>query len=89
MAGKGTGLYHPRKGNYSDMVKCDASSPDKCRVEGGAIHVEAGSSKEANEKIAEQIASGQGLDPMAGTSRAGSSAPDNDSVRTGVMNEGC
>lgn len=87
MAGKGTGLYHPRKGNYSDMVKCDASSPDKCRVEGGAIHVEAGSRSEANEKIAEQIASGQGLDPMAGTSRVGASVPDNDSVRTGVMNE--
>ena len=87
MAGRGTGLYHPRKGNYNDMVECEASSPDKCRVEGGAIHVEAGSRSEANEKIAEQIASGQGLDPMAGTSRASVSVPDNDSVRTGVMNE--
>jgi hypothetical protein len=87
MAGTGAGLYHPRKGNYNDMVKCDAPSPDKCRVEGGAIHVEAGSRSEANEKIAEQIASGQGLDPMAGTSRVGASVPDKDSARTGVMNE--
>ena len=41
MASTGTGLYHPRKGNYNNMVKCDAPSPDKCRVEGGAIHVKA------------------------------------------------
>ena len=87
MAGKGIGLYHPRKGDYNNMVECDAPSPDKCRVEGGAIHVEASSRSEANEKIAEKIASEQGLDPMSGSSRSDVSSPDNESKRTGVMDE--
>jgi hypothetical protein len=50
-------MFHPKGGDHSNMVKCPAKSPETCRLNkyGNAIHVEASSREEANERVARSM----------------------------------
>ena len=62
-------MFHPKGGDYSNMVKCPAKSPETCRLNkyGNAIHVEASSREEANEMVAKSMGLSE-VDSLGGVS---------------------
>ena len=62
-------MFHPKGGDYSNMVKCPDKSPETCRLNkyGNAIHVEASSREEANEMVAKSMGLSE-VDSLGGVS---------------------